>query len=149
MKHLQPKTINQDIIYNWNTNGLSEGNYFIYVAAFINDDTTSIDIGREIFLGNAASMDNLCPNLTLFQIYPNPGSIATTIRYKIEKTGDINLSVYNITGQKVADLVNKVQNPGFYTIKWEHKQIDQGVYFYKLKFNQYNIVKKTIISGSL
>jgi hypothetical protein len=139
----------EDVIYNWNTNGLSEGNYFIYIAAFINDDTTSIDIGREIFLGNAASMDNLCPNLTLFQIYPNPSSIATTIRYKIEKTGHINLSVYNITGQKVADLVDKVQNPGFYTIKWNHKQINKGIYFYKLKFNEYNIVKKTIISGSL
>jgi hypothetical protein len=68
----------------------------------------------------------------LYQNYPNPFNPTTTITYEIPKTGFVELKVYNITGQVVAELVNEEQKSGVHSVTFDGKNCSSGVYFYKL-----------------
>ncbi|MCK5051739.1 MAG: T9SS type A sorting domain-containing protein, partial [Candidatus Cloacimonetes bacterium] len=82
--------------------------------------------------------------------YPNPFNPVTTIAYSIRETGKVTLQVYNIKGQLVKTLVNDVRETGNYTVTWNsrdnsNKTVASGVYFYKMKAQNYNNTKKMIL----
>ncbi|RKY59120.1 MAG: hypothetical protein DRP96_07435, partial [Candidatus Neomarinimicrobiota bacterium] len=67
------------------------------------------------------------------QNYPNPFNPTTTIRYGLPETGQVRMTIFNLYGQKVVDLVNTTQNPGYYETIWNGKNRDgvsvsSGVY---------------------
>lgn len=69
----------------------------------------------------------------LYQNYPNPFNPTTTIRYGLPETGQVRMTIFNLYGQKVVDLVNTTQNPGYYETIWNGKNRDgvsvsSGVY---------------------
>tara|TARA_R110002096_G_scaffold170840_12_gene343527 strand:- start:471 stop:3248 length:2778 start_codon:yes stop_codon:yes gene_type:complete len=68
----------------------------------------------------------------LEQNYPNPFNPATTIKYSVAKAGEVQLSVYNMMGQKVADLVSGTKSAGSYAISWNAENMASGMYFYRL-----------------
>ncbi len=76
---------------------------------------------------------NLQNNFTLFQNYPNPFNSYTTIRYDLGTQSNVNLSVYNAMGENVATLVNQRQSAGEHVINFDAKNLEGGVYFYRLK----------------
>ena len=51
----------------------------------------------------------------LEQNYPNPFNPTTTINYSIPEAGNIEIKIYDIIGNEVADLVNQEMAPGNYT----------------------------------
>ncbi|HPC35159.1 MAG TPA: choice-of-anchor Q domain-containing protein [Candidatus Marinimicrobia bacterium] len=70
---------------------------------------------------------------TLLQNYPNPFNPVTTIKYGIPEAGVVRIIIYNISGQKIIELVNITQNPGWYQTIWNGKNQDglpvsSGVY---------------------
>jgi photosystem II stability/assembly factor-like uncharacterized protein len=74
----------------------------------------------------------------LFQNYPNPFNPVTIINYEIPIASHVELSIYNLLGQKVTSLVSENQNPGFYQVEWEGtdqygRKLSSGVYYYKLQ----------------
>jgi len=73
----------------------------------------------------------------LQQNYPNPFNPATNIEYSVgahrNMPVQVNLSIYNLLGQKVATLVNKVQPAGHYEVRWDASGYPSGVYYYQLK----------------
>ncbi|GEM_PF-5636960 len=74
----------------------------------------------------------------LLSNYPNPFNPSTTIPYLLNLTAEVELSIYNILGQKVITLVKKEQPPGQYQITWEGvdqngNAVASGVYLYQLK----------------
>ncbi|MBO6524926.1 MAG: T9SS type A sorting domain-containing protein [Balneolaceae bacterium] len=68
----------------------------------------------------------------LEQNYPNPFNPSTTIKYSLEETGLVSLSVYNIVGQKVGELVNEVKTAGSHNISWNASDMSSGIYYYRL-----------------
>ena len=70
---------------------------------------------------------------TLSQNYPNPFNPKTVINYELRITDYVNLSIYNILGQKVASLVDKKQQAGSYNVQWDASAFASGVYFYILE----------------
>ncbi len=68
----------------------------------------------------------------LEQNYPNPFNPATTIKYSVAKAGEVHLSVYNMMGQKVSDLVSGNKQAGSYSISWNAEGMASGMYFYRL-----------------
>ena len=68
----------------------------------------------------------------LCQNFPNPFNPTTNISFTIGRRDHIKLVIYNITGQKITDLVDGSLNPGTYTVKFDAKTLSSGIYFYRL-----------------
>lgn len=86
----------------------------------------------------------------LSQNYPNPFNPSTTIAYLVETDGRVNLSIYNLLGQKVRELVNEKKEKGNYSVQWDGKndkgeRLANGVYFYVLKAGESISSKKMIL----
>ena len=81
----------------------------------------------------------------LNQNYPNPFNPTTTIRYDIPKASQVTLTIYNMNGQVVERLVNKKQEPGFYSVNWDARNLSTGVYFYQIQAGDFQQVKKMIL----
>jgi len=81
-------------------------------------------------LENLASIQPL--EFKLEQNYPNPFNPVTMINYQLPVTSVVDLSIYNILGQKVVTLVNKRQKPGYHQVEWDASGFASGVYYYKL-----------------
>ena len=82
----------------------------------------------------------------LEQNYPNPFNPNTTIKYSLEEAGLVSLAIYNVVGQRVAELVNEVKASGTYTINWNASGMSSGVYYYRLvSGNDVQIRKMTLI----
>jgi len=107
---------------------------------FINvwrDDTSNQNNGYPTFLwvsGIEEDEDSVIPETSrLYKNYPNPFNPVTQIKFDLAKTGNVKLSVYNINGQKVAELLNGVQNAGIHTIEFDGSNLNSGVYYYTLE----------------
>ena len=70
---------------------------------------------------------------TLNQNYPNPFNPKTIINYELPITNDVELSIYNLLGQKVAVLVSERQSAGRYQVEWNASELSSGIYFYRLE----------------
>ena len=76
---------------------------------------------------------NILPQkFTLLQNYPNPFNPSTTISYILSTPSKILLSVYNILGQKLNDLVNEEQTSGTHQVNFDASGYPSETYFYKL-----------------
>jgi len=81
----------------------------------------------------------------LKQNYPNPFNPMTTIYYELPMTTDVDLSIFNLLGQKVATLVNKKQAPGRYQVQWDAGGFASGVYYYRLSSGKFVETKKLVL----
>ncbi len=78
--------------------------------------------------------------------YPNPFNPTTTIRYDLSKPGNVNLTVYNLLGQKVASLVDRFQRAGSYQVRFDGQNMSSGIYLVVLKTdNQMQTRKMTLL----
>jgi hypothetical protein len=78
----------------------------------------------------------------LDQNYPNPFNPSTKIAYNVSKLSKIRLDVYNILGEHVATIVNKVQPAGKYTVNFDASNLSSGVYIYRLSTGNHLFAKK-------
>lgn len=86
----------------------------------------------------------------LSQNWPNPFNNQTIIQYTISQKGKVQLTIMNVQGKEVKTLVNKEQSIGSYQIIWNGKDneggyISSGIYFYRLKINEFVQTKKLTI----
>jgi hypothetical protein len=77
--------------------------------------------------------------------YPNPFNPSTTITYRLPKTSEVELNIYNLLGQKVATLVSKKQPAGQYQVQWDASNFASGIYYYIIKAGEFRQVKKMIL----
>jgi len=87
----------------------------------------------------------------LMQNFPNPFNGETAINYNIVCSGEVELSIFNIRGQRIKTIINKHQNPGFYSVSWNGRDdgglsVSSGIYLCVLRFNKIINVKKLILS---
>lgn len=78
----------------------------------------------------------------LEQNYPNPFNPTTKISYSLDKESNVSLTVFNMLGQKVAELVNTRQNKGSYSVTWNAASMSSGVYLYRLKAGNRVVTQK-------
>jgi len=71
----------------------------------------------------------------LYQNYPNPFNPKTVIKYQLPENGHVELNIYNILGEKIAELGSKKQTAGLFEVEWNAINFASGVYFYKLIFH--------------
>ena len=86
----------------------------------------------------------------LYQNYPNPFNPETTISYRLEVSENVNLSIYNVLGQKTKTLVDDLVGPGFHEVRWDGRndfgqQVASGLYFYKIVSNNLVQTRKLLL----
>ena len=89
---------------------------------------------------------NVPAKFELMQNYPNPFNPTTNINFSIPKKSNVTLSVFDITGKEVANLISGDYEAGEHTISWDASSVSSGVYFYKLTTTDgFNETRKMIL----
>lgn len=84
-------------------------------------------------------------SFSLSQNYPNPFNPRTTIDYDLAESSNIQLRIYNTSGQLVQTLYDGPQSAGVHSITWNANALSSGVYFYSLKVGNKNEIKKATL----
>ena len=84
-------------------------------------------------------------NFLLSQNYPNPFNPRTEISYEVPAAKLVKLTVYNILGKEMAELVNERQSPGRYKVSFDASNLTSGVYFYTLSTDNFTETKRMIL----
>ncbi|MBK7254529.1 MAG: T9SS type A sorting domain-containing protein [Ignavibacteria bacterium] len=77
--------------------------------------------------------------------YPNPFNPKTEISYEVPAVKSVKLTVYNILGKEMAELVNERQSPGKYKVSFDASDLTSGVYIYKLSTENFTETKRMIL----
>jgi uncharacterized lipoprotein YddW (UPF0748 family) len=81
----------------------------------------------------------------LYNNYPNPFNPKTVISYKLSDFSNVELTIYNLLGEKIITLVSEQQQAGYHQIEWDASGYASGVYFYQLKTDSQMDMKKMIL----
>jgi hypothetical protein len=81
----------------------------------------------------------------LYQNYPNPFNPVTQIRFALAKTANVKLSVYNIAGQKVAELANGIKSSGYHTVGFDGSKLNSGIYYFVLEIGETSETKRMLL----
>ena len=76
------------------------------------------------------------------KVYPNPFNLSTTIEYTALHNSDVNLSIYNILGHKVAELVDEKKSAGTFSVNWNTHNLSSGIYMMVLNMNSSTLIQK-------
>ena len=116
---------------------VSESDTFWTDTFYVFVDTILTAIEHEI---------NMIPEqFSLKQNYPNPFNPSTVINYELPTTNYVELSVYNLLGQKVTTLVSERQRAGQHEIEWNAAGFASGVYYYRLQVDAGFVQTKKLI----
>ena len=77
--------------------------------------------------------------------YPNPFNSSTTIRYHLAEAMEVNLTVYNVLGHRVAELVNGFRASGDHEVTFDGSNLASGVYIYRFSAGEVKSLKKIIL----
>ena len=127
--------INENVINNEHTlNIYSKGNPELYSVAIYGDK-----------LLTDAELNNNLPDSFKLMLNPNPFNIGVKITYSTTGTYHNKLRIFNVLGEEVANLIDKVQLKGSYEIKWTAQRETSGVYFCVLESGNSVKVEKLIL----
>lgn len=101
--------------------------------------------GTGILVGANPNKQNVPAKFVLYQNYPNPFNPATTIKFDLPAKSDVSIKVFDITGREVSVIANGNFAAGTHTINWSGEKISSGVYFCRIKANDFIDVKKMIL----
>ena len=82
--------------------------------------------------------------------YPNPFNLSTTINFEIKKNGKIELTIYNMKGQVVKNIVSSKLNAGEHNYQWDgknsdNKYVSSGVYIVFINFKDSVIERRKLL----
>ncbi|MFH1862319.1 MAG: T9SS type A sorting domain-containing protein, partial [bacterium] len=103
--------------------------------------------GTDWFSGGGESFEiettEILPEVyNLSQNYPNPFNPTTNIIFALPEAGKVTLSVYNVNGQLVANLVNGYREAGNHVVTFDATGMTSGVYFYQITVGDYTAIQK-------
>lgn len=107
--------------------------------------------GNYMLFEHVANNDqNAIVNVQLEQNFPNPFNPETNISFSLPSSDKVEISIYNIKGQKVKTLCNLKMESGKHTLLWNGKDdkgnsVAAGIYFYQLNTNKLKITHKMLL----
>jgi hypothetical protein len=128
--------------------------------------TTSRDLVNNMICGHVTTLspfvigavtttgvnDEPIPNrFALHGNVPNPFNPTTTIRYDVPRGGaDVNITVYDVSGRLVRELVNEHRAPGNWSVEWNGEddrgaRVASGVYFYRMRAGEFVETRKMVL----
>ena len=120
------------------------------IVGVTDDDSSAVHVDEvwynETPTGMSISDDApIASSYQLGQNYPNPFNPTTHIRFNIPETGNTKLTVFNIMGEAVANLVDGVVPAGGHTVSWNAANMPTGVYFYRMESGNFSQTRKLLL----
>jgi len=158
-------TQHQEVVITWNSNAIpglvkvslhKNGSYYKNIAVTTENDGEYIwEVPGYVSAGDeytvrVRSVDNTSIKdfsdtnftvqeegqaLTALDNYPNPFNPETVIRYQLHQPTHVELTVYNMIGQQITQLVNQTQNAGYHAIHFDARHLASGQYIYRIRTN--------------
>ncbi len=134
-------------VFTGDTSYIASTNFTIEASSGSGSFSTQSQSQSECYeLTNVEQSDETIPeNFTFSKPFPNPFNPVTNIDFSIPVEGNVELNVYNLLGQKVADLINKNLPPGNYSVTWDATDQESGIYLVRLKYENVEKVQKAVL----
>lgn len=119
-----------------------------YVCTITSDSITDLSLTHQpitVVSPNPIIVENNKISHSYFLVVPNPYNNITTIRYQLSAFSHLELTIYDITGQKVTSIVSEQQQSGNYRYEWDASGMAGGTYFIQLTAGDFVQVKKLIL----
>lgn len=131
-------------VYSLTTEGTA--NVQIQVGTFRNPTVrTTLNFVATTIPTSVEGENTVVDNFYLEQNYPNPFNPSTKINYGLKKSGNVEITVYNVLGNKVATLVNGYKSAGMHSVDFNASNLASGIYFYKIVTTGFIQTKKMIL----
>jgi len=133
----------------FHTDNYTDGDYRIIIEVYDeagNSDIDSMDV--KFKNGNPVGTENEAGKIYSFNLeqnYPNPFNPSTIIKFILPEKANVELSVYNSLGEKVADVFNGELKEGYQEIEFSAESLASGIYFYRIKTGNFVESKKMIL----
>ena len=133
--------------------GQSNGQLLIDLVTDQNLNYRGVEINNIILQKSgeytSTTLNNSIPNLpdkfTLEQNLPNPFNPETRINFSVPRLSPITISIYNLKGELIEELINDIYEPGNYKVNFNATGYASGIYFYRLKTGFGNYTRKLMI----
>ncbi len=146
---------NKTMYGNWNNAGgittCNRNSWALPTLAAFDDDNLlrprsvgRIKIKHETEIEQSPDV-NLPQSCFLGQNYPNPFNAATKIEFAVQKSGHVELDIYNLKGELILALIDAKLSAGSHDVKLEGKDLTTGVYFYSLQTESSRQTKKLLL----
>lgn len=143
-----------------NVSGLLPGDYtakviikqIAAISAGIEDDEDTVSVTLRV--DSPTDVDDIGGSLptvfSLEQNYPNPFNPTTSIEFNLPRASHVTLTIFNILGQKVIDLVNSTLSAGNKQIGWNGtdqsgRTMESGIYFYRIDAGEFSMTRKMML----
>lgn len=83
--------------------------------------------------------------MKLNQNYPNPFNPATNITFSLPENEQVRLTVFDLNGRKIAELVNGYRSAGAHTVGWDASEMASGIYLYRLQTSSSTLSRKMLL----
>jgi pectate lyase len=124
--------------YTFEDTGIPEGKYYYRLKQIDYDGTFKYSGIVEVEITTVLSYN-------LFQNYPNPFNPSTVISFDLPENSRVNLTVYNLLGEKTAVLIDEVLEAGRYSKTFDAAGLPSGVYLYVISADNYYSARKMIL----
>lgn len=123
--------------------GEAEEGSFQLRAVQLNEGGISVALGSE-------EVSLVPERYGLSQNYPNPFNAQTTLRFDLPEAGEVALTIYNLSGQRVRTLVDGYREAGTHAVLWDGKDgsgrdMASGIYFYRFEGRMFVDVKRMVM----
>ena len=140
-------SVSHQTIYTFTDNTVQENESYDYRLSDVDYDG-NVEYHSLQLMGVASS--NIPEQFVLYPNYPNPFNPITTIRYDLSKESFVDITIYDMLGNVVNNLVNANESPGYKSIQWnatnnQGKPVSAGVYLYKIQAGDFVDTKKMIL----
>ena len=105
----------------------------------------------EVLNGFSLRKNSVLPHsYALHQNFPNPFNPVTSLRYDLPEQSFVTLTIYDLIGREIAQLINTTQEAGFRSVQWDAtdsfgKPVSVGIYLYKITTGKFVQTKKMVL----
>ena len=140
-------------------NDISDSSVTCIIYLTVTDNDGNTDMSQVIVTGllndggqqlELSDVSNTPDKFKLNQNYPNPFNPVTTLGYDLPEQGLVNITVYDLLGNVVNNLVSTYQSSGYKSIQWDAtnnlgQPVSAGVYLYTIEAGEFRQTKKMIL----
>lgn len=123
----------------------SDNSYHSFNDGTINTWQLDIALGIYPVVDLTVSINESNGNIISLQNIPNPASNNTIINYELKETGNVSISVVDITGKEIISLAQGIQTQGNHKVKIDVSTLPAGMYFYTLTAGNYKATRKIAV----